>query len=194
MRADLCIVHTDETKAIHYAVTDEGDSLLLKEPYTAKWLSTADTTYRALIYYNVKSESNDEKTELISLSRIPSANIHRPDYFKKGIKTDPLSFESIWMGTNRRYLNLGLILMTGETSEQITHTLGIVGDTLMHNPDGTSTYHLRLYHDQGGVPEHYSQRTYFSIPLHTLSADSIAMTINTYNGTIEKRIFIKPRK
>ena len=193
MRADLCIVHTDGEKNVHYAVIDDGDSLLLTEPYSAKWLSTADSTYRALIYYDLPTEETDSKAKVVSLSRIPSANIHRPDYFKKGIKTDPVGFESTWIGKNRRYLNIGLILMMGESNnEKATHTLGIVGDTLMHNPDGTATYHLRLFHDQGEVPEYYSQRTYFSIPLQGLSTDSIAIKINTYNGIIEKRLAVSP--
>ena len=190
MRADFCIVHTDASKTVHYAVTDEGDSLVLKEPYTAKWLTTPDSTYRALIYYNLNMESNDSETELINLARIPSATIHKPDFFKKGIKTDPLGFESIWTSTNRRYLNLGLILMTGETSEKTNHSLGIVCDTIMHNPDNTTTYYLRLYHDQGGVPEYYSQRTFFSIPIQAVHADSVCMTLNTYSGIVEKRIAI----
>ena len=193
MRADLCVVHTDASKTVHYAVIDDGDSLQLSKPYTAKWLSTPDSMYRALIYYNLPAPDDESKTEVVSLSRVPSANIHRPSYFKSGIKTDPVGFESIWTDKKQRYLNLGLLIMVGSTEEEATHRLGVVGDTIMVNPDGTSTYHLRLYHDQGGVPEYYSQRTFFSIPLKGVTTDSVAMTVNTYSGTIEKRLSLSSR-
>lgn len=58
----------------------------------------------------------------------------------------------------------------------------------MVNADGTTTQHLTLYHDQGGVPEYYSQRTYVSIPLSDIHADFIILTINTYDGGKERKI------
>lgn len=187
MMADLCVVRTDHDKAVHYALTDEGDSLSFVLPYTANWLSTPDSTYRTLLYYNLPVGSGSN-VEAVSMTRVPTASIHTPDYFKSGIKTDPILFESLWIGKSRRYLNIGMYLMTGSTTEKETHRLGVVADTLLANPDSTRTLYLRLYHDQGGVPEYYSQRAYFSIPIGGITADSIAMTINTYEGTVEKRI------
>ena len=67
----------------------------------------------------------------------------------------------------------------------------MISDTLMSHSDGKKTLHLRLYHDQGGMPEYYSQRTYFSIPIQKLGVDSIQFTINTYKGLVTKTLSLK---
>ena len=56
----------------------------------------------------------------------------------------------------------------------------------MTHPDATRTSHLRLYHDQAGVPEYYSTQVYASILTSQIKADSVRISINTYKGPVTK--------
>ena len=47
--------------------------------------------------------------------------------------------------------------------------------------------HLKLYHDQGGVPEYYTVQRYASIDTKDLGdADVVSITVNTYGGEVTK--------
>jgi hypothetical protein len=106
---------------------------------------------------------------------------------QKALKTDPVRFESVWISPNRAYLNASIYLLMGSSDDdKAIHTLGCHIDTLRKNVDGTETMQLTLYHDQGGVPEYYSQRTYVSIPLKGAMTDSVCFTIHTYDGIVRK--------
>ena len=106
--------------------------------------------------------------------------------------TDPLGVESVWLSTSRRYLNAALLLKVGrDEANDVHHVLGAIVDTLMVNPDGTATLHLSLYHDQGGVPQYYTQRTYISIPTEHVDADSIHLRINSYQGWKERTLSLR---
>jgi hypothetical protein len=155
-------------------------------------MTTPDSIYRALLYYQkVQDNNGHEVAQVVSLSRVLSTVLRHPDFFKQGVKTDPVHFESLWVSKNRRYLNLGMALMIGVADDDAVHRIGIVGDTIINHADGRSTYHLRLYHDQGGVPENYSQRTFFSLPLRGQTVDSISLSVNTYSGLVERTVSIK---
>ena len=60
MQADLCELTVNNQKQATTFVTDDGSSYTFKTPYTAKWIETADTTYRTLIYYNKVDASQAE--------------------------------------------------------------------------------------------------------------------------------------
>lgn len=180
MTAQLADAHVDAKKYIDYVDTDEGEHLVLNQPVTASFITKADTTYRVSFYYKMSGE----KAEPITLGRVLVAT---PKVIEE-MKTDPVRLESMWIGKSAKYLNMGIYLMTGtaqdDNSKQI---LGCNRDTLMQNADGTKTLCLTFYHDQGGVPQYYSQRTYFSIPLTSVDADSIWLSINTYDGLVTKK-------
>ena len=180
MTAQLADAHVDAKKYIDYVDTDEGERLVLNQPVTASFITKADTTYRVSFYYKMSGE----KAEPITLGRVLVAT---PNVIEE-MKTDPVRLESMWIGKSAKYLNMGIYLMTGtaqdDNSKQI---LGCNRDTLMQNADGTKTLRLTFYHDQGGVPQYYSQRTYFSIPLTSVDADSIWLSINTYDGLVTKK-------
>ena len=104
-----------------------------------------------------------------------------------GVKTDPLGLESVWLAGNRKYLNMCLILKTGAVEDnKVVQTLGIIGDTIVADDGGRRTYQLRVFHNQGDVPEYYSQRVYFSVPLGEFDVDSLQLSVNTYNGVVSK--------
>ena len=60
------------------------------------------------------------------------------------------------------------------------------------NADGTTTSSLLLAHSQEGMPEYYSQRNYVSIALTSLKADSVCLTVNTYEGLVQKTFPLRP--
>ena len=77
-------------------------------------------------------------------------------------------------------------MMGAVSDEAASHALGIVGDTIMVGDNGLRTYHLRLAHSQGDVPQYYSQRVYFSVPVYGLPVDSLRLSVNTYDGVVTK--------
>jgi hypothetical protein len=187
MRADLIEAHVDGERRVDYVITDDGDSLRAEPPFTAKWLEKADTTYRALLYYNLK----DGCAEAVSLGQVLVPSIKPLARFAEGVKTDAVHVTSVWRARNGRYLNLRLRVMTGveEGAEQHKQVFGCVADTLMKHGDGRQTLYLRLYHDQGGQPEYYSRELFLSVPLHGVAADTLVMGVQTYDGWYSKAIY-----
>ena len=183
LTAELVEAHVGSDKYVDGLQTDGGGQLSVQNRYTAKWIQTADTTYRALLYYN---NVGDGQAEIVSLSRV---GVLQPrDSISGGMKTDPLYLESSWMGKSRKYVNLRLRLLTGSTDdENAIQALAIVVDTLRSTP---SHARLTLYHSQGGQPEYYSVTTFASLPLAAVAADTVTVTVNTYGGTVSK-IFVK---
>lgn len=175
MLAEMVMAHANSNKQIDFVVTDEGERLVTAPPFTTSWITTADSTYRGILYYN----KGDKQADAISFNRV---TVLRPQQIKD-MKTDPLKVETCWVSTNGTYLNLGVRLMVGSTTD--TEAKHIVAAHLLGrkvNTDGTKTIHLQFYHDQNGVPAYYSLRSYFSIPLSDLSADSVSISINTHEG------------
>jgi len=184
MRADLADVHVGADKKAVSFDTDDSRHFTIENPFTTKLFTTPDSIYRLALYYKYK-EVNSAAAEVVGTSQVA---VLRPKVIPADeMKTDPVRFESAWLSKNRRYLNTSIYLLVGETVvEEAHHVIGAHIDTLMQNGDGTRTLHLRFYHDQGDMPEYYSQRTYMSIPLQGFDADSVSISINTYQGEIEK--------
>ena len=183
LRAELVEAHATASHLIDYVITDEGERLPLKTHPEVKWANKADTLYRALLYYNKVEEGADP----VSLSPVVTLVPHHIDT----LKTDPIGFESAWLSTTRRYINLGISLKVGTTDdENAIQSIGLHADTLVTHGNGKRALHLRFYHDQAGVPEYYSQRTYISIPTDSLAADTVYLRINTYSGVIEKELVL----
>lgn len=179
LTAEMADATVGSDKFVKNVETDEGEQFTLAKPGTATWIEKGDTTYRTLLYY--KKMSNGQ-IEAVSMRK---AGVMRPGK-QENVKTDPLYVESIWMGKNRKYVNMRLRLLTGASEdEKAVQTLGIVRDT---KASSGSHEHLVLYHDQGGQPEYYSTTTFVSIPLSEISADTLTITINTYDGLYSKTL------
>lgn len=184
LRADLVEAHVRDDKRVDYVLTDDGDSLRANPPFTVSWLQKGDTTYRALLYYNLK----DGEVDGYNLSQVLTPSIKRAGVIKGGMKTDPVHMESLWKARTGRYINMRLRVMTGElTDSTARQAFGCVCDTLVKHDNGSQTMHLRLYHDQGGQPEYYSREVYLSIPVYDAQADTIIMRIRTYEKDVESR-------
>lgn len=192
MQADFVEAHANSSKEIDYVITDNDERMTLSQPAARNWVKTPDSLYRAVLYY----KKAEQTVDVVSLAQVSVASIVRTDSLEKKtkekVKTDPLTLESMWLSKNKHYLNVGFYIKVGTTdNDKAIHRIGVVSDTLMTNGDGTKTYHLRLYHDQGGVPAYYSQHSYFSLPIQSLKADSIRFTVNTYKGEVVRMFKIK---
>ena len=176
LRGDFVEAYIGADKNMVSLMTDEGETLPLSQPYTAKWITRSDTVYRCMLYY-----------EAISVGEVPCPVIIPLSKLEVEMKTDPVKFESAWMSKTGKYINLSFALKTGTTEDdEAIHSLRVVQDTIMTNPDGTSTSYLRLYHDQGGVPDYYSTQVYASLITSEILADSACISINTYKGIVTK--------
>lgn len=196
MRGDFAEASVNSNKQIVSIMTDDGDQLPLKEGYKAKWIATADTTYRCILYYNkVKDASGKQQADIISIGQVPCPRIVPFSEFEKELKTDPIKFESIWLSRMGKYLNMSLLLMTGYTDDTTAvHKLSFVSDTLVTHPDSKRTLHFCLHHDQNGVPEYYTTQAYVSLLVDSIHADSVRFTVNTYNGPVVKTLSLSLRK
>ena len=193
LRGDFVEALVGADKTIVSLTTDDGETLPLSKPYSAKWITRPDTTYRCMLYYNKVREANGQYVaEPISIGEVPCPIITPLAELEVPMKTDPVKFESAWMSRSGRYLNLNLIVMTGtQDDETAIQKLSIVQDTIITNPDTTQTCYLRVFHDQGGVPEYYSAHAYASIITSQIPADSVRLSINTYSGVVEKTFLLK---
>ena len=181
LRGDFAEAVVNSNKQVAKIITDDGDEMLVTSPYTAKWIAKADTTYRCMLYYN-KVEG---KAEVVSMGQVPCAAIVPLSKFEKELKTDPVKFESTWMSKTGRYLNLSIQVKSGATDDTTAvQSLAIVSDTLITHSDGKQIRNLILHHDQGNVPEYYSTQVYVSIPTNRIDADSVRISINSYDGEV----------
>lgn len=190
---DFAEVSTNSSRQIVSFVTDDNDSYTLTTAARTSWASKADSTYRALLYYNKVA---DGSAELVSISSVPVLRIIPRDTLGS-VHTDPVSLESVWKSKSGKYVNIGLYVKVGETTDTTAYqSIGMVNDSLVRNADGTTTMMLTMHHDQGNVPEYYSQKYYLSIKRSSLIADTITgstpdsvyITVNTYSGTTTKKI------
>ena len=190
MRGEFVEAYADEYKHIPYITTDDGELLPLLQDFTANWVTTADSTYRCRVYYNkVTQLDGSTKADIISMGLLPTFKLLPAEKFEDGVKTDPVHFESIWKSKTGKYINLSLRLMTGVADDdEAVQSLGMVDDGTVTRTDGKRVRCLRLYHDQGNVPEYYTTKAYSCFALEDIDADSVQVTLNTYKGTIVRCI------
>lgn len=189
MRADFVEAFVGSDCNVNYVITDDGQRLNLTTPVNKNWIQKADTMYRAVLYYN---NSGGTTVEPIGLSRISTLSVKRDAIVAEGLKTDPLDVESIWLSPNKKYLNLGLLLKSGNIAEgQQIQTIAIVLSDVKVYDDSTRTSDLLLSHWQGDVPQYYTQRAYLSLSLADMLSDTINIRVNTYDGIITRKFYIK---
>lgn len=155
-------------------VTDQGETLQLENNVQADGLQ-ADSYYRSLCIFE-KSQPQAAQAKVYSLKLVFSSAPMPADKFPHGVKTDPLSMQSIWRGGN--YLNIVAL----PKAQNITHAYYFIEDSLVQRGGITKLY-LKLYHDRNNDLEAYEQKTYLSVPLAGYSlqqGDSIYFRANTY--------------
>lgn len=189
LKAELVEAYTDSYGNIVRVGFDDDGQMMLSQALATNWASTADSVYRALLYFNqYPTPPMNQQLVPVSIGRVPVLIPKEAADFEGGMKTDPLGFQSAWLGTNKKYLNLGLILKSGVPDDKDA-VQGVGVEKVSETSQMTI---LRLYHDQGGVPEYYSSRVFVSIPVKSaLTSDSVTILINTYKGVVERKYKIK---
>lgn len=187
MQAELVDLAVNADKQVTAFTMDDGQRYALTPVATASWIQRPDTTYRAVLYFNVLT---DNTAEAVSMGTVPTLRA-REHWKLEEQREDPLGLESAWLAKNGKYLNLGVLLKTGQVDgEDGVHTVALAQDTIIQNPDKTHTAKFRFLHDQAGVPEYYTNRRFVSILLpDTVQLDTIRLTFPTYEGKVE-RIFV----
>ena len=185
MQADFAELQVDAQQQAVSFTTDEGAAYTLVKPATAQWIQTADTVYRALIYYNKVDEA---RAEVVALGNMPTMRPVPWWRLEEEMPSDPVGLESSWVSRGGKYLNLGLLLRTGQVDgEDGIHTIGVVQDTVLLNDDRTRTAVYSFRHDQSGVPEYYTNRRYVSILIpDSVPLDTVRLSIVTYDGLQQK--------
>ena len=180
LQADFVELSVNSEKRIYQAETDNGTLLSFDHEYQIDWVEKGDTSYRAVLYYNLTGGNGTCRP--ISASQIPTLEIIPPHQVKE-MKTDPVKLESAWLSKQGKYLNMGLYIMTSETTEESPkQKIAIINDSIRTNTGGKRIAHLTFYHDQNSIPEYYSKKLYVSILCDSLDCDSICLHINTYQG------------
>lgn len=183
MQADFCELAVNGEKQGVSFQTDEGESYLLKTPITTKWIETADTTYRAILYFN---KVGDATAEAMAAGAVVTLHPIAHWRFKDEMQ-DPIGYESGWLSKNGKYLNLGLLMKTGRIDdEELPHSIGLAQDTVYTYDNGRSAAYYRLLHSQNGIPEYYTNRRYVSILLPQQCPDTIHFSMQTHEGLIER--------
>ena len=104
--ADFVMARTAEAKQVVSAVNDDGEQITLDSPLATEWTTTADSTYRALLYYTYNS-AEDEKPHGVSLVNVPVL-LPKTLAPNEADATDPVGWESAWLSAQQPFLNLSL--------------------------------------------------------------------------------------
>lgn len=188
MRADFVEAHANAEKKVDYVETDDGERLTLTTPVSTSWIGTADSVYRCILYYNkVEDERGAQSAQPLSIGQVPCPSFRSPSEMK--VVTDPVKFESLWRSRSGKYVNMRFLLMTGITDDTTAvNNLALIADTILVNPDSTRTRYLRLHHERVAVPEYFSTEVFLSIPSERIEADSLCISVNTYDGVVTRTI------
>ena len=188
MQADMGEVSVNGEKQAVAFTTDDDDSYTLTSPAKAQWIQTADTTYRAIIYYN-KVEKG--QAESMGLSSVPTMIPIEHWRFKQHPQ-DPVGFESAWLSKNKKYVNMGLLFRSGYVDDTMgRHLISVAQDTVLVNADQTRTAYYRFLHGQNQIPEYFTNRHYISILLPEARPDTVCLSINTYSGVLTRTFAVK---
>lgn len=185
LRTDFVEAQTNSSAQLVSAITDENTQLTFTKPLSIGWKVTADSVCRAMLYYNLKADTNDStKVEPLTAQRVYTLT---PAKVKEetAVPTDPVHFVSAWKSANGAYLNFCIGVMIGKAdSVEAKQTIGLVLDSVTEK-SGRPTYYLKFSHSQGNVPQYYTTNIYLSIPTKKMTTgSSVRLSLNTYKGWI----------
>ena len=221
LRSDFVEACTDAQSRMSSFTTDEQLSLQVEGTPKVSWMTTPDSTYRALVYYAAPSTSSASGSS--SASGPSSSSSSSASFTERSAqnlasapvkvfivnnvlcpkikrlqtsaspKTDPVSFVALWLSANRKYVNITFDVKTGSSgSDADGQSIGAVLTDMTRNADGTLTAHITFCHDQGNVPQYYPSRQYASLAVAQMQdADSASIVINSYKGKVVKTISLK---
>lgn len=190
LRSDFAEVCTDAQSRMSSFTTDEQLSLQVEGTPKVSWMTTPDSTYRALVYY--AAPGSPATVKVFTVNNVLCPKIKRLQTLAP-LKTDPVSFVALWLSANRKYVNITFDVKTGSSgSDADGQSIGAVLTDMTRNADGTLTAHITFCHDQGNVPQYYSSRQYASLAVAQMQdADLASIVINSYKGKVVKTISLK---
>lgn len=158
LRADFCMMHMSDKGVIDYLIVDGGDTVRIATPVKLNWASTADSVYRALVYYDATTRQMFSATSVLVAQPVSKQKAAT-------LSTDAITVESTWEGGG--YFNVAFNVKTGQTDEkQKPQQIALVVDTIIKHDNGVpDDIYLLLTHNQNGQPEYYTVRGYLSTPL-----------------------------
>lgn len=182
LTAEMCDVYLSAPQTANMALTDSDRKISFEKPLTITWASKADSTYRAMLYYNAPITSSVVSPLYAErvLILVPQAKEKAEEWRDNA---DPVILNSLWLAKNGKYLNMSVSVKSGATSDDTQyHSVGMVCDTVCrHAMNAKHCY--RMCHSQNDVPSHYTIKTYFSIPIVDVPrGDTISVTVPTYEG------------
>ena len=188
VRLEFLTAHTGARGQLAEVHTDGGLLLPVAEDASGS-LSRPDSTLR--IVANYTREETPDGTEAVRLYAAQTTVSPLPlpaEQFEEGVKTDPASVLSIWLGLG--YLNIVLEVKTGGGS----HAFHFVEEDVRWGEAARREVDLSLYHDAGGDPPYYTRRAYLSIPLYPYTADgaesvSVRFSLRNDEGETESYVF-----
>lgn len=181
LTAEMVLLHTGSDMKAVSATTDSGESLTIANPFAQNWMTTPDTVYRALLYYD---RTGLQEVKARSVTRVPV--LHALDASRVADLDDsPVGLESVWHTDGSDYVNISLLLKSGKAEGDNLQTIALVDDGTTADGSGKRHMRLRVVHDQGSVPEYYTVRQYVSICLTDYAqADSVDISLNTAGAEV----------
>lgn len=181
LSTELADATTNGNGMFAHAVTDGGQRLTLSPPYRAEHVTTTpDTTCRVLMYHGRVDGGTTEVKAIQSVLTTSIADSHNALNPKK----DPVGKVRAWVSANKKYLNMVVTLKVGRQDNTPTQqSVGVLRDSVTTLADGKRCHWISLIHNQNGMPEHYSQEAYMSVPMSQLGNDThIRLRAKTYDG------------
>lgn len=164
---------------------DDGVTLPVLNSVSAPG-QAADTTLRIVANYAREEAADGSLGARLYAAQLAVSPVPLPaESFEEGVKNDPASVLSIWLGLD--YLNVVLEIKTGGGS----HAFHFVEDRVKDLDGGTRReVDVTLYHDAADDPQYYTRRAYLSVPLWPYVADGvetlgIRFNLCNYDGETE---------
>lgn len=172
-------IRSDKSGKLSEIISDNGNKYIINERTGLEGF-TPDSVYRTLSIFE-PGESN--KATLYSCQFVFSMKPQPADFFKNGIKTDPLDIQRIWQSGN--YINMVLTIQ----GKDKPHGFHFVEEGISDN-----TLSITIYHDQNGDYKAFGKDVYISIPLWQYDGilnkgDKIKVNINTFKEGMTFREF-----
>jgi hypothetical protein len=158
VKLEMLTVNADSNGALTSVITDKGERLIVAEDLTSAKLD-AGASKRVISNYETLE---DNTVRIYSLTSVVNPTPLPPTdkTFKDGVKSDPLTLSSVWLGYE--YINMMLTLKMDATSKHYFH---FVEESVGETVDGVKSVDILLYHDSSNGESYYSKRTYASLPV-----------------------------
>jgi hypothetical protein len=170
VKLEFITVTAGDDGSISSIVNDNGVKMNVTQDLTSTTLK-AGASLRAVSNYETLE---DNSVVIYSLSSALSATPLPPtdETFKDGIKTDPLTVQSAWLGY--RYLNM---LLQIKADGNNIHRLHFVEEELNDTDEEEREVTILIYHDSKESEWNYTSRAYASIPLEKYLTEGVSKLV-----------------